>query len=398
MFDIINKKGLTMKKRIITAVIAALLIISFVLGMTACGNTSANDAASVANTQVGDTGIWWEYKADSKTLVISGTGDIPGADDSTQIPWYSVRHSVETVEITAENVSAIGNYAFYYMPNLKNVTIPESVKTLGKGAFAFCSSLEAINLPVGLESIGDSCFEACTSLEGIVVRASVKSIGARAFAHCSKLERVYIMSAPEKLNGGTFMGCSNLTTFVMNEACASDGKLNIPFEVIDGVEQNPFNNGCAIDASKISFIAATTEEVTLTITYEVPDGKTAPETEVITGLLGAPYYKASPVVDGCTTDKTVVEGKHADNETVIVTYTEIAPETEEVTEVPAETEPVEEESGEPKSKIGYIIAIIIFVLVIAGIAVFAVITIKSDKKNEKNSKTAKKSDKKSGKK
>lgn len=380
-----------MKKRIITAVIAALLILSFVLGMTACGNTSANNAAAVANTQVADTQIWWEYKADSKTLVISGTGDIPGNDDTTAIAWYSVRHSVETVEITATSVTAIGNNAFYYMPNLKSIKIPDGVKTLGKGAFAFCSSLEAIDLPVGLESVGDSCFEACTSLKNIFVPAGVTAIGSRAFAHCAKLEQAYVMStALAELKDGTFMGCSSLQKLVMNVASKNaDGTLKV------AISGDPFKGGCATDATKIEYIEATTEQVTLTITYDVPaEAPTQPKDNpvVVSGRIGTSYRVESPAIEGYTADKAVVEGMHTDNYAVTVKYKSIAEETEVVTEAPVETEPVEEGEGRPTgSKVGYIIAIVIFVLVIAGIVVFAVIMIKSDKK--KDAKTGKKSDK-----
>ncbi len=384
-----------MKKRIITAVIAALLILSFVLGMTACGNTSANDASAVANQQVADTQIWWEYKADSKTLVISGTGDIPGNDDTTLIPWYSVRHSVETVEITATSVNAIGNNAFYYMPNLKSVKLPDGVKSLGKGAFAFCSSLEAIDLPVGLESIGDSCFEACTSLKNVFVPAGVTSIGSRAFAHCAKLEQAYVMStALAELKDGTFMGCSKLTKLVMNVAAKNtDGSLKV--EIKEG--SNPFKDGCALDVSKIEYVEATTEQVTLTINYIVPEGapsKPADNPKVLTGRMGTSYRVETPAIEGYTADKDVVEGMYTDNLTVNVEYKLIEAETEAVTEAPVETEPVEEGEGRPTgNKVGYIIAIVIFVLVIAGIVVFAVIMIKSDKKNDKNGKNGKKSGK-----
>lgn len=385
-----------MKKRIITAVIAALLILSFVLGMTACGNTSANDAAD-ASGQVEQ--ISWEYKADSKTLVISGTGDIPGNDETTLVPWYSVRHSVETVEITATSVTAVGNNAFYYMPNLKSIKIPDGVKSLGKGAFAFCSSLEAIDLPVGLESIGDSCFEACTSLKNIFVPAGVTSIGSRAFAHCAKLEQAYVMStALAELKDGTFMGCSKLTKLVMNVASKKeDGTLKVP------ISGDPFKGGCAIDATKIEYIEATTEQVTLTITYNVPaEAPTQPKDNpvVVSGRIGTSYRVESPAIEGYTADKAVVEGMFTDNDEVVVTYKSIEAETEAVTEAPVETEPVEEGEGRPTgSKVGYIIAIVIFVLVIAGIIVFAVIMVKSDKKNDKNGKkTDKKSDKKNGKK
>ena len=398
-----------MKKRIITAAIAALLILSFVLGMTACGNTSASDATTVEEQPVEGTQIKWSYDSEDKTLTIKGSGDIlkidsefnpeENSEEASQkknekiaaIPWYSVRHSVEKIRIEEENgaITSIGDYAFYYMPKLKEITIPANVQKLGVGVFAFCSSLEAIDLPVGLESIGDSCFEACTSLKNIFVPAGVTAIGSRAFAHCAKLAQAYVMStALAELKDGTFMGCSKLTKLVMNVASENeDGTLKVP------ISGDPFKGGCAIDATKIEYIEATTEQVTLTITYDVPaEAPTQPKDNPVSGRIGTSYRVESPAIEGYTADKAVVEGMFTDNDEVVVTYKSIEAETEAVTEAPVETEPVEEGEGRPAgSKVGYIIAIVIFVLVIAGIIVFAVIMIKSDKK--KDAKTGKKSDK-----
>lgn len=408
-----------MKKRIITAVIAALLILSFVLGMTACGNTTASDAAAVEEQTVEGTQIKWSYDSEDKTLTIKGSGDIlkidsefnpeENSEEASQkknekiaaIPWYSVRHSVEKIRIEEENgaITSIGDYAFYYMPKLKEITIPANVQKLGVGVFAFCSSLEAINLPETLQSVGYGCFEACTSLKNIFVPAGVTNIGSRAFAHCAKLEQAYVMStALAELKDGTFMGCSKLTKLVMNVASENeDGTLKVP------ISGDPFKGGCAIDTTKIEYIEATTEEVTLTITYDVPaEAPTQPKDNpvVVSGRIGTSYRVESPAIEGYTADKAVVEGMFTDNDEVVVTYKSIEAETEAATEAPAETEPVEEGEGRPTgSKVGYIIAIVIFVLVIAGIVVFAVIMIKSDKKNDKNGKkTNKKSDKKNGKK
>ncbi len=382
-----------MKKRIITAVIAALLIISFVIGMTACGNTSANDAEAVEKTVVEGTQISWEYKSDSKTLVISGTGAILDSEDSTQVPWYSVRHSVETVEITATGVSAIGDYAFYNMAKLKNIKIPDTVTSIGKGACAFCSSLEAIDLPVGLTSIGERCFEACTSLKNIFVPAGVTTIGNRAFALCAKLEKAEIVStALTYLEDGTFMGCSSLNMLVMHES-AKDESGNLKIEKDEsGAEKDPFKN-CSIDKNAVTYVSSTTKDVTVTIKYVLSDGTSIHESKTVQGFRGAKYSEASPAVEGYKADRAVVEGEFADNKTETVTYEPAEVETEAVTEPIAETEPVDEGEGRPeKSKVGYIIAIVIFVLVIAGIVVFAVIMIKYDKK--KDAKPGKKSDKK----
>lgn len=379
-----------MKKRIITAVIAAILILSSVLGMTACGGTSTKGAEAVGRTAVEGTQISWEYKADSKTLVISGTGDIPGNDDTTLVPWYSVRHSVENIEITAEGVNAIGNNAFYYFPNLKSITIPEEVTVLGNRAFAFCSSLETVTLPEGLVSIGDSCFEACTSLKNIFVPVGVTSIGSRAFALCAKLEKVEIVStALTPLKDGTFMGCSSLNMLVMHES-AKDEAGNLKIEKDEsGAEKDPFKN-CSINKDTVTYVSSTTKDVTVTINYVRPDGTPIHESKEVTGIRGAKYSEASPAVEGYKADRAVVEGEFADNKTETVTYEPAEVETEAVTEPIAETEPVDEGEGRPeKSMAGYIVAIVIFVLVIAGIVVFAVIMIKSDKKNDKNGKKTK---------
>lgn len=361
-----------MKKRIITAVIAAILILSSVLGMTACGGTSTKGAEAVGQTAVEGTQISWEYKADTKTLVIRGEGDIPGNDDTTLVPWYSVRHSVENVEITAIAVSAVGNNAFYNMQNLKSIKLPDTVTVLGNGAFAFCSSLEAIDLPVGLTSIGERCFEACTSLKNIFVPAGVTTIGSRAFALCAKLEQAYIMStALTELKGDTFMGCSKLTKLVMNVAAQNIAVPEGSFEV--------------------EYIEATAESCKIKVTYVVPEGVEAPKTEEREGRIGTYYSVQTPAIEGYTADKTVVDGIYTkDLDEFVVKYTAIEAETEPETEAVAETEPVDEGEGRPeKSKVGYIIAIVIFVLVIAGIVVFAVIMIKSDKKNDKNGKKTK---------
>ena len=169
------------------------------------------------------------------------------------------------------------------------------------------------------------------------------------------------------------MGCSKLTKLVMNVAAQNIAVPEGSFEV--------------------EYIEATTEQVTVTINYIVPEGAPSvpPENpKVLTGRLGTTYSEATPPIEGYTADKTVVAGMFTDNLTVDVTYKQIEAETEPETEAVVETEPVDEGEGRPeKSMAGYIVAIVIFVLVIAGIVVFAVIMIKSDKKNDKNGKKSK---------
>ena len=52
-------------------------------------------------------------------------------------PWYSQRKKIKKVVIENE-VTSIGNYAFYGCSGLTSVTIPNSVTSIGNDAFYGC--------------------------------------------------------------------------------------------------------------------------------------------------------------------------------------------------------------------------------------------------------------------
>ena len=198
-----------MKKTFLKATVAVLLICATVFCFAACGSTAGKvkDAES-ASGNFG--GIEWSYDEKTYVLDIKGSGEI-SFESAEAADWYEVRHSVKEINMS-EGITKIGNYAFYYMPELTDVDIPDSVTALGDYAFAFCSSLDGVELPAGLTSIGNSCFETCISLKAIFVPSSVTSIGARAFAHCSSLESARIMAKISSIGEWTFKGCSSLGT------------------------------------------------------------------------------------------------------------------------------------------------------------------------------------------
>ena len=202
-------------KRIFKIAIAAILILSTVFCLASCATTKVADADD-AKGSIDGTDISWEYVADDKLLTVEGTGEIPDVASADLVPWYAVRHSVETIEIS-EGITSIGDYAFYYCPELEEVSVPASVTGIGDLSFAFCSSLEGISLPSALESIGNSAFEACISLKGITVPAAVTEIGERVFAHCSSLEDVVIAGGVTEIRAWTFMGCTSLKTLLLND-------------------------------------------------------------------------------------------------------------------------------------------------------------------------------------
>ncbi len=373
-----------MKKTFLKAALAVLLICASVFCFAACGNSAAKvEEAKSADGGFGD--IDWDYDSKTKKLTIEGSGAI-NFDSAEDADWYEVRHSVEKIDFDTDEITEIGDYAFYYMPQLTEVSIPDSVTVLGDYAFAFCSSLESIDgqLPLGLTAIGEGCFESCIALETMTVPASVETIGARAFAHCSSLETVDIYATLGEIGKWTFKGCSSLDSLTMHESNNNE-------EII--IDEAAFED-CKLDFEDVDFSKSAEGNVTITINYVYENGEEAHETYTEELTKNDKYEVGTPEIEGFTADKAVVEGYAKKDTEITVTYKETV-ETEAAAEVEeTETEAAVEE--EPKSRVGSIIAIVIMVVVILAIVGLVIFMVISDKKNaaKGNSRASKNGDKK----
>ena len=82
-----------------------------------------------------DSALTWTFEPASMALNITGNG--------TLSENYTYGTFIKSLTIGNE-ITSIGNYAFYGCNNLKNVIIGSSVKVLEAAAFAYCSSIETI--------------------------------------------------------------------------------------------------------------------------------------------------------------------------------------------------------------------------------------------------------------
>ena len=148
------------------------------------------------------------------------------------------RAQLEEITIPA-SVTALGEYAFYYMPNLTtvkvaqnsnlttlgygvfyyssklvNVELPDTVTTMDFAVFQQCTSLETIDLPTGLTEIPRFMFSSCKALKNVTIYDNVKVIGAGAFSGCTALETINIPASVEEFedyyNFGAFEGDTSL--------------------------------------------------------------------------------------------------------------------------------------------------------------------------------------------
>lgn len=115
----------------------------------------------------------------------------------------------ESFEIPSEyegkTVTKIGDEAFAYCENLKQVTIPDTITEIGENAFAD-SGLTSVEIPASVKTIGKQAFSNCDSLERVVMRSDAEC-GYSVFYSCGSLEEFVFPDNMQTLNLGFFADC-----------------------------------------------------------------------------------------------------------------------------------------------------------------------------------------------
>lgn len=80
----------------------------------------------------------------------------------------------------------------YYIANLdiKSINIPDNITEIGELAFYNNENLTNVRLSNNLRVIKDSAFDSCKELNSITLPASIQIIEPRAFADCYKLKNI----------------------------------------------------------------------------------------------------------------------------------------------------------------------------------------------------------------
>ena len=193
--------------------------------LTMCG-TGLMSLTAFAAEKIDGTDVTWSFNNIDKTLTFEGKGAIPDYDNYTDedgkviIPWAGIDF---TTVIFGEEVTGIGNFAFYNSMDLENVTIPETVTSLGKGAFLNCKGLREITIEGALTKIDSQTFASCSSLEKVTLPTTITEIGAKAFYRCSSLKTIDLPDAVETIGESAFSQCILLEKFDAPKALQSIG-------------------------------------------------------------------------------------------------------------------------------------------------------------------------------
>ena len=230
--EIIKKRGVSVKKRILSILLAALMLLSAVpLGMvdTAYAAETSGVAAQsyyVAGGQCGDD-LTWTLDS-SGTLTISGTGPMygyslfknPWCDSALRSSGISTR--VKNVEISS-GVTTLGAYALSACDSMTSVSLPETLLAVGEDCFFSSTALHNISIPNSVRSIGDCAFSGCNGLTRVTLGSGLKGIGSQAFNGCSSLSGIVIPEGVPAIEAFTFQDCSNLMEITIPRTVTSIG-------------------------------------------------------------------------------------------------------------------------------------------------------------------------------
>ena len=172
--------------------------------------------------------VMWDFTnwslSDEGVLSFNKNYNFENADD---YPWYSLRDQVTGLDL-GQNVTVIGNNAFYGCDALAEVTIPSSVTSISEYAFAYCSALETVDLTgaTGLTVIGEYAFHNCDALTGVAIPSSVTTISEYAFANSDILETVDLSGATSLATIGNyaFSECNTLGNVVIPASVETIGE------------------------------------------------------------------------------------------------------------------------------------------------------------------------------
>ena len=136
--------------------------------------------------------------------------------DSKTLVYYASANNASNFTIP-NDVSIIGESAFYNCDNLTSVTIPTSVTTISDYAFENCDNITNITIPNSVTTIGNYAFQNCYSITNITITSSVTNIGEAAFCKCDNLTTLTILCNGEiSIGYCAFYSCPVLTNVILS--------------------------------------------------------------------------------------------------------------------------------------------------------------------------------------
>lgn len=189
-------RGVYMKKRLVSAVIAACLMFGSAAALPQNVFTDST-AITASATSLSD----FDYKVYDTAVVIN---KYKGSESSVTIP----------AQISGKPVTWLNAGAFQNNTSVKKVTLPKTLLGIKESAFEDCTKLEEV---IGLENtqiteIKTDVFNGCSSLKKITLPKTLTTISVRAFKGCTSLTDVKELqnTSVKNIYNEAFLECKEL--------------------------------------------------------------------------------------------------------------------------------------------------------------------------------------------
>lgn len=199
-----------------TRIISILLAVCLIFGLLPASVLAADPVSGSCGKNA-----TWSYNAATKTLSISGSGDMtdyetdPAMGIENAPPWDDYREEIEHVIIN-EGITSIGAEAFGFQytsncySNLSSVSIAPTVTKIGSCAFTNAEKLKSIDLP-NVTSIGYAAFNG-TGIQSLMLPSTLETFeyeDSRGFLSCGNLQSITVDPGNQKyrsVDGVLFAG------------------------------------------------------------------------------------------------------------------------------------------------------------------------------------------------
>ncbi len=244
-------------KRMINLSIAAVLLLSALVGLTGCrtglpsegeterpfvspydeeGNTClahrftdgiCQQCGAVYDPSEGLAYILSEVGEGQSAYFVSGMEDckdtqlmIPSTHEGLPVLGIYPRAFIEVKNLTyvhlPEGATTIGEWAFQGCTQLRRVEIPSTIQHIGQDAFDDCLRLTEVTVPEGITVLHSGTFQNCVNLTAVTLPATLTEIHSSVFSGCRSLTEITIPAGIQMIDSQAFANCQGLTAVHYN--------------------------------------------------------------------------------------------------------------------------------------------------------------------------------------
>ena len=221
--EIIKKRGVSVKKRILSILLAVLMLLSALpLGMV----DTAYAAAALASGKCGDSAAW--TLDNTGTLTISGTGATYNYDmdddGNSAAPWCTKARIQRVNKVVVNSgITELGYSMFSNCTQLTSVSLPSGLKRIGSCLFLGCTRLSAITIPSSVTTIESNAFTHCDSITAITLPSGLRTMGDAVCSQMAKLTTATVSGGVTYLSNYAFNDCPSLKTITLPNTVKSIG-------------------------------------------------------------------------------------------------------------------------------------------------------------------------------